>query len=102
MLQIGATSLNIKGWQFHRMKSLRDQSIATEEWEYEAGKLYAWSQALSLEDIGQFWTISIQSRCTNLQKLRLWKTSKPSSHFNAFCPALNKAANLKAWLPTPV
>ena len=54
MLQIGVTSLNIKGWQFQELKSLRDQSIATEEWEYEAGKLYAWPQALSLEDTGRF------------------------------------------------
>lgn len=41
MLQIGGTLLNIKGWQFHELKSLRDQSIAREEWEYEAGKSYA-------------------------------------------------------------
>ncbi|KAM6211409.1 uncharacterized protein CXorf58 homolog [Sarcoramphus papa] len=58
MLQIGATSLNIKGWQFQELKSLRDQSIATEEWEYEAGKLYAWPQALSLEDTGRFPSIA--------------------------------------------
>ncbi|XP_062433240.1 uncharacterized protein CXorf58 homolog [Rhea pennata] len=30
-----------------------DQSVLTdEEWEHEAAKLYAWSQALSLEDVG--------------------------------------------------
>lgn len=52
MLQRGATSLNIMGWRFHKLKSPRDQSIATEEWEYEAGKLYAWPQVLSLEDTG--------------------------------------------------
>ncbi|KAM9301083.1 uncharacterized protein CXorf58 homolog [Morus bassanus] len=40
--------------QFHEFKSPRDQSVAREEWEYEAGKLYAWSWALSREDIGQF------------------------------------------------
>ncbi|KAM9259318.1 LOW QUALITY PROTEIN: uncharacterized protein CXorf58 homolog [Cariama cristata] len=50
VLQTGATLLNMNGWQFHRLRSLRDQSIATEEYEYEAGKLKVWSQALSLED----------------------------------------------------
>ncbi|XP_025959174.1 uncharacterized protein CXorf58 homolog [Dromaius novaehollandiae] len=29
-----------------------DQSVADEEWEHEAAKLYTWSQALSLEDVG--------------------------------------------------
>ena len=54
MLQIEASLLNIKGWHFHELKSLRDQSIATKEWEYEVGKLYAWPQALSLKDTGVF------------------------------------------------
>lgn len=39
-------------WQLHELKSLRDQSIVTEKWEYETGKLYVWFQTLSLEDIG--------------------------------------------------
>ncbi|KAM6419700.1 LOW QUALITY PROTEIN: uncharacterized protein CXorf58 homolog [Pluvialis apricaria] len=43
-----------QGTVIPQLKKPEDQSIVTEEWEYEAGKLYAWSQALSLEDIGQF------------------------------------------------
>lgn len=82
---------------FHEFKSLRDQCIATEEWECEAGKLYAWSQALSLEDIGPF----LSTADTQIFK-SYWKTTNPSSHLNAFCLALNEAANLKAGLPTPV
>lgn len=31
-----------------------NQSIVTEEQEYKAAKLYAWSQALALKDTGQF------------------------------------------------
>lgn len=31
-----------------------NQSIVTKEWEYEAAKLYAWSQALALKDTRQF------------------------------------------------
>lgn len=43
-----------QGIVISRLENPEDQSIVTEEWEYKAGKLYVWSQALSLEDIGQF------------------------------------------------
>lgn len=43
-----------QGMVISRLENPEDQSIVTEEWEYEAGKLYVWSQALSLADIGRF------------------------------------------------